>query len=201
MSMTERLQKYTRDKMTLDDILPTKLPTYVNSVAYLFGVFTLCSLVMMVITGVIMAAFGPNWYHISGTGRFFNTMHFWGAQLFFGFMVLHLSVKYFLGAFRDGRWKTWMIGVLTMGVAIFTGFTGYLSASTWSSQWHSVQAKDAMNAMGVGGFFFTTNYGQVLTLHVAVFPFVIIVLVVTHILFIRHESPVKPYPAKGEKAS
>ena len=104
-----------------------------------------------------------------------------------------------VGAFRDGRWKTWMIGVLTLGAAIFAGFTGYLSAANWSSQWHAVEAKDAMNAMGVGGFFFTTNYSQVLTLHVAFFPAAIVALVAVHILLVRHESPVKPYPAKGEQ--
>jgi ubiquinol-cytochrome c reductase cytochrome b subunit len=198
MSLTERAQGFVKDTLTLDDALPTKLPVYVNSVAYLFGVFTLSSLVMIILTGVIMAVFGPNWYHVSAAGKLFNSFHFWGVQLFFAFLVLHLAVKYFLGAFRDGRWKTWMVGVLTLGASIFTAFTGYLSASNWSSQWHSVQAKDAMNAMGVGGFFFSTNYGQVLTLHVAVFPFLVIVLVAVHLLFIRHEGPVKPFPAKGE---
>jgi quinol-cytochrome oxidoreductase complex cytochrome b subunit len=198
MSMTEKLQGYVKDKLTLDDALPIKLPVYVNSVAYLFGVLNLCTLVMIVVTGLVMAIFGPNWFHVRAAGKFFNSLHFWSVQLFFAFMVLHLATKYFLGAFRDGRWKTWMIGVLTLGAAIFSGFTGYLSAANWSSQWHSVEAKDAMNAMGVGGFFFSTNYTQVLTLHVAVFPAVVVALVVVHILFIRHEGPVKPYPAKGE---
>ena len=55
-----------------------------------------------------------------------------------------------------------------------------------------------MNAMGVGGFFFTTTYTHVLTLHVAVFPALVALLVGAHILFIRHEGPVKPYPAKGK---
>ncbi len=198
MSLTQRMQGFVKDKMTLDDILPTKLPVYVNSVAYLFGVLTLSSLVMLILTGLILSLFGPSWYHVSATGRFFHSMHFWSAQLFFGFMVLHLTTKYFLGAFRDGRWKTWMVGALTLGAAIFTGFTGYLSASNWSSQWHSVQAKDAMNAMGVGGFFLTTNYSQILTLHVAAFPALVVTLVTIHILFIRHEGPVKPYPAREE---
>jgi ubiquinol-cytochrome c reductase cytochrome b subunit len=202
MSLTERMQGYVKDKLTLEDALPTKLPVYVNSVAYLFGVFTLCALVMVVLTGLAMAIFGPAWHHLKPAGRFFNSLHFWGVQLFFAFMVLHLATKYFLGAFRDGRWKTWMIGVLTLGVAIFSGFTGYLSTASWSSQWHAVEAKDAMNAMGVGGFFFTTNYSQVLTLHVAVFPAVIVLLVVIHILFIRHEGPVKPYSAdKGGQST
>jgi ubiquinol-cytochrome c reductase cytochrome b subunit len=196
MSLTERMQGYVKDKLTLEDALPTRMPVYVNSVAYLFGVFTLCSLVMVVLTGLVMAIFGPAWHHLKPTGMFFNSLHFWGVQLFFAFMILHLATKYFLGAFRDGRWKTWMIGVLTLGAAIFSGFTGYLSAANWSSQWHAVEAKDAMNAMGVGGFFFTTNYSQVLTLHVAVFPAVVVLLVAIHILFIRHEGPVKPYLAE-----
>jgi ubiquinol-cytochrome c reductase cytochrome b subunit len=197
MSMTEKLQGFVKENMTLDDALPTKLPVYVNSVAYLFGVFTLCSLVMVVLTGLIMAIWGPNWYHVARPGKFFHSLHFWAVQLFFTFMIVHLTTKYFLGAFRDGRWKTWMIGVLTLGSAIFSGFTGYLSAANWSSQWHAIEAKDAMNAMGVGGFFFSTNYSQVLTLHVAVFPAIVVLLVIVHVLFIRHEGPVKPYPAKG----
>ena len=90
-----------------------------------------------------------------------------------------------------------MIGAITFGFAIFSGFTGYLSASNWSAQWHAVEAKDAMNALGVGAFFFTTDYSQVLTLHVALFPTLVVTLVVIHLLFIRHESPVKPYAAKG----
>jgi quinol-cytochrome oxidoreductase complex cytochrome b subunit len=197
MSMTEKLQGFVKENMTLDDALPTRLPVYVNSVAYLFGVFTLCSLVMVVLTGLIMAIWGPNWYHVARPGKFFHSLHFWAVQLFFTFMIVHLTTKYFLGAFRDGRWKTWMVGVLTLGSAIFSGFTGYLSAANWSSQWHAVEAKDAMNAMGIGGFFVTTNYSQVLTLHVAVFPAIVILLVIVHILFIRHEGPVKPYPARG----
>jgi len=199
VSMTEKTQAYVKETMTLDDILPTTLPVYVNSVAYLFGVLLLSTLVMLVVTGLILALFGPVWSHVAPAGRFFHSLHFWAGQLFFLFLVMHLATKYFLGAFRDGRWKTWMIGVVTLGASIFTAFTGYLSAANWSAQWHSVEAKDAMNAMGVGGFFFPTNFTQVLTLHVAVFPALVVVLVVVHILFIRHEGPVHPYPARGEK--
>ena len=75
MSMTEKLQEYVKDKMTLDDILPTKLPVYVNSVAYLFGVLLLSALVMIVLTGLILAVFGPSWYHVNAAGRFFHSHH------------------------------------------------------------------------------------------------------------------------------
>ncbi len=197
MNLTRNLQAYVKDNLVLEDVLPTKMPVYVNSVAYLFGVCTLSALAMLLLTGLIMAIFGPGWYHISRAGRFFNSLHFWSAQLFFFFILLHLATKFFLGAWRDGRWKTWMIGVTTFGFGVFAGFTGYLSATNWSAQWHAVEGKDAMNALGIGAFFSTTNYSQVLTLHMALFPTLIVVLVAVHLSFIRHESPVKPYPAGG----
>ena len=129
MNLTKRLQEFTQRNMTLEDALPTKMPVYVNSIAYLFGVATLSALVMLIITGMILAIFGPNWYHVSATGRLFNSIHFWSGQTFFACIVLHMLTKLLLGAWRDGRWKTWMIGVLTLGVSIFAGFTGYLSAT------------------------------------------------------------------------
>jgi quinol-cytochrome oxidoreductase complex cytochrome b subunit len=200
VNLTKRLQDFTQRNWSMEDALPTKMPIYVNSIAYLFGVATLSALGMLILTGLILAIFGPNWYHVSSAGRFFNSLHFWSAQAFFGCMVLHMLTKLLLGAWRDGRWKTWMIGVLTLGIAIFAGFTGYLSATSFSSMWHAVQAKDAMNAIGVGAFFVTTNFSQVITLHVAFFPFLVLVLVGIHLAFIRHESPVRPYPQeKGGK--
>jgi len=197
MNITRRLRDSIRTNLTLEDLLPTRMPVYVNSVAYLFGVATLCCLGMLILTGIIMCVFGPGWYHLSRAGRFFNSLHYWGAQGFFFFILVHLLTKFLLGAFRDGRWKTWMVGSATFGVAVFSGFTGFLSASTFSSQWHAVQGKDAMNAMGVGAFFVTTNFSQVLTIHVLVLPILVVILVSVHLLFIRHESPVKPYAEPG----
>jgi quinol-cytochrome oxidoreductase complex cytochrome b subunit len=65
MNLTSRLQGYVKDKLPLDDALPTKLPVYLNSMAYLFGVLTLCSLVMIILSGIVMAIFGPNRYHVN----------------------------------------------------------------------------------------------------------------------------------------
>jgi quinol-cytochrome oxidoreductase complex cytochrome b subunit len=198
MSMTRRLQGFVKENLTLEDALPTQMPVYVNSIAYLFGVSTLSSLALIVLTGIIMSIFGPGWYHLSRTGRFFNTMHFWSTQVFFLSMVLHLVTKFLKGAWRDGRWSAWLVGVLTLAVAIFSGLTGFLAQSNFDSQWIAGQSKDAMNAMGIGGFFVTTNFAQVITLHVAVMPLLIVVLVGVHVVLVRSHSPVRPYPEKGD---
>lgn len=196
MNLTQKVQTNLRQSLTLEDLLPTQMPIYVNSVVYLFGVFTLSALGLLVLTGVVMAAFGPNWYHISRVGHFINSLHFWSVQLFFGGIVLHLASKYLMAAWRDGRWKTWMVGMITFFVALFTGLTGFLAQSNWDAQWIAVQSKDAMNAAGAGAFFNPMDSGQVLTLHVVVLPLLIGGLVALHLFLVRRDSPVKPLPAE-----
>ncbi len=201
MNLTRSAQRFLEDNLTLEDALPTRLPVYVSSVAYLFGVTALSALAVLVFTGVIMALFGPDWYHGgqapgSGLGRFVNSMHFWGAQLFFFALVAHIATKFAMAAWRDGRWKTWMVGVLALGAAIFTALTGFLAQTNWDSQWIAVQAKDAMNAVGIGAFFNTMNTGQVLTLHIVALPLLLGLLVGIHVFFIRSEGPVKPINGK-----
>ena len=197
MNMTQRAQRLLVDNLTLEDALPTRMPVYVNSVVYLFGVTTLSALAALVATGVTMSLFGPGWYHDSNVGHFVNSLHFWSVQVFFGALVLHMVSKYLMAAWRDGRWKTWMVGALALGVAVFTGLTGFLLQTNWDSQWIAVQAKDAMNALGVGAFFNTMDTGQVLTLHIVVMPLLLVLLVGVHLLFIRREGPVKPFQTEG----
>ncbi len=192
MNLTRWAQQYLNDNLTIDDALPTQMPVYVNSFVYMFGVSTLSALVMLIATGLILAIFGPLWYHTSDTGHFVNSLHFWSVQVFFGALILHVAAKYFMSAWRDGRWTTWFSGMLTFGVAVFTGLTGYLSQTNWDSQWIAVQSKDAMNAAGVGAFFNTMDGSQVLTLHIAVLPFIIVLLVAIHLFQIRRDSPVRP---------
>jgi ubiquinol-cytochrome c reductase cytochrome b subunit len=86
-----------------------------------------------------------------------------------------------------------MVGSILLGLGIFTGLTGFLLQSNWDSQWIATQAKDAMNAGGIGAFFNTMNAGQVLTLHVAALPVALLAFVALHIFLIRRDSPVRPY--------
>ena len=197
MNVTRQAQRLLIDNLSLEDALPTQMPVYVTSVVYLFGVTTLSALSALVLTGVIMSLFGAAWYHGSNVGHFVNSLHFWSVQVFFGALVLHMVSKYLMAAWRDGRWKTWMVGALAFGAAVITGFTGFLSQTNWDSQWIAVQAKDAMNALGVGAFLNTMDTGQVLTLHIVVMPLLLVLLVGGHLFFVRREGPVKPFQTGG----
>lgn len=86
--------------------------------------------------------------------------------------------------------------MFAFALSIFEAYTGYLSQTNWDSQWIAVQAKDAMNALGIGGFFNTMNTAQVLTLHVAVIPLILVAFVLIHLIVVRSDGPVKPLEEK-----
>ena len=184
-------------RLPAEQLLPERQPYYVGSWVYIFGVVTIAALVWTFLSGFVLAFFGPQWWHISSVGRFFNSVHFWSVQMFFVFMVLHLWGQYFGQGWRDGRATTWMVGVIIFLISIVTAFTGYLSQQNFDSQWIAVNAKDALNSVGVGGFFDVLNFGQMYGLHLILFPIAITALVGLHIVQVRMRGVVKPIDPEG----
>jgi quinol-cytochrome oxidoreductase complex cytochrome b subunit len=191
-SWTERTRDYLGRRLPATNLLPDRQPYYVGSWVYIFGVVTIAALVWVILSGVVLAFFGPQWWHVSSVGRFFNGLHFWSVQLFFVFMVLHLWGQYFAAGWRDGRAKTWMAGVLIFLVSIIAAFTGYVSQQNFDAQWIAVNAKDAMNSVGAGAFFNVLNFGQMYGIHVVLLPLGITFLVTLHIVLVRMKGVVKP---------
>ncbi|HEY8681308.1 MAG TPA: cytochrome b N-terminal domain-containing protein [Candidatus Dormibacteraeota bacterium] len=191
-SWTERTRDYLGRKLPAANLLPDRQPYYVGSWVYIFGVITIAALVWVILSGIVLAFFGPQWWHVSGVGRFFNGLHFWSVQLFFVFMVLHLWGQYFAAGWRDGRAKTWMAGVLIFLVSIIAAFTGYVSQQNFDAQWIAVNAKDAMNSVGAGAFFNVLNFGQMYGIHVVLLPLGITFLVGLHVVLVRMKGVVKP---------
>jgi quinol-cytochrome oxidoreductase complex cytochrome b subunit len=193
MSLTRDLQQKLSETLPYEELLPAEQPAYVHSYVYLFGVATLASFLLLLASGIVLAAFGPQWWHFSGAGHFFNSLHFWAVQAFFFFMVLHLWTTFFQAAWRDGRGLTWVAGVLTFLVSIVTAFTGYLSQQNFDAQWIAIQGKDAMNAVGVGAFFNLLNFGQMYGFHIFILPWVVAALIGIHLALVRIKGVVKPY--------
>ena len=189
---TGALRRRAERVLPMRELLPTRQPAYVGSWVYVFGVVTIAALVWVVLSGMVLAFEGPQWWHVSPQGRFVNSLHFWAVQMFFIFMVLHLWGQYWGAGWRDGRATTWMIGVVIFLVSIVTAFTGYLAQQNFDSQWIAVNAKDAINASGAGVFFNPLNFGQMLGLHVMLLPILVTVLVVVHVVQIRMRGVVRP---------
>ena len=197
MSMTKSAQERLSRDLPYEELLPYEQPAYVHSYVYLFGIATVSSFVLLMVSGIILAAFGPQWWHSSSVGHFFNSIHFWSVQAFFFFMVLHLWATFFQGAWRDGRGLTWTAGVVTFLASILTAFTGYVSQQNFDAQWIAVQGKDALNSVGVGAFFNVLNFGQMYGFHTAILPWVVAALIGIHLIMVRMRGVVKPYPSKG----
>jgi ubiquinol-cytochrome c reductase cytochrome b subunit len=195
---TTRLRQRATGKLPPEKLLPDTQPTYVASWIYVFGVATLAALIMVIVTGCILAIRGPLWWHGSVYGHFVNSLHLWSVEIFFFTMIVHLWGKFFMAAWRGGRALTWMTGVVTFLASIATAFTGYASQTNFDSQWITTQAKDGINSTGAGAFFNVLNLGQMLMWHIVLLPLAAVVLTALHVLLVRVKGVVPPFAEKVE---
>ncbi|MGD0310844.1 MAG: cytochrome b N-terminal domain-containing protein [Acidimicrobiales bacterium] len=195
---TAKLRHAAVDALPPERLMPDRQPAYVASWIYVFGVLTLAALAVVIVTGMVLAIFGPTWWHVSSTGLFVNSLHLWSVEVFFFAMVIHLWGKFFMAAWRGRRRATWITGVVSFVVSVGAAFTGYLSQQNFDSQWISTQAKDGINSTGAGAIFNVTNFGQMLMWHIMLLPLVVVLLVGVHVLLVRRRGVVPPFaPDEG----
>jgi len=125
-----------------------------------------------------------------------DKLHLWSVELFFFCMVIHLWGKFFMAAWRGKRGLTWVTGAIAFIGSIGTASTGYLSQTNFDSQWTAGQAKDGLNAVGVGAVFNVLDTGQMLLWHVMLLPLIVGVLIVLHVILVRRHGVVPPFDAE-----
>jgi ubiquinol-cytochrome c reductase cytochrome b subunit len=183
-----------------EKLLPNTQPSYVATWIYVFGMGAIASLVFIVASGVVLSLNGPMWYHLSSLGHFVNSVHLWSVEFFFFFMVIHMWGKFWMAAWRGNRILTWITGVLSFAVSIVAAFTGYLVQTNFDSEWIAFQAKDAINAIGVGAWFNVTNFGQMFMWHILLLPAAVLVIVAIHVVLVRAHGVVPPLDADDSDA-
>jgi len=193
---TARTRRWALRTLPPQKLLPDRQPAYVASWVYVFGVASLVTLGLAIVSGFAIAIGGTDWWHTNPVGHFFNSTHLWSVELFMAFLVIHLWGKFWMAAWRGRRALTWITGVVAFGAAIVECFTGYLSQQNFDSQWIATNGKDAFNAVGVGAFFNVMNFGQMLLWHVVLIPILLIALVGAHVLLVRVRGVSHPLPAK-----
>jgi ubiquinol-cytochrome c reductase cytochrome b subunit len=156
---------------------------------------SIASLVFIIASGVVLSLNGPMWYHLSSLGSFVNSTHLWSVEFFFFFMVIHLWGKFWMAAWRGNRILTWITGVVSFAVSIVAAFTGYLVQTNFDSEWIAFQAKDAINAVGVGAWFNVTNFGQMFMWHILLLPAAVLLIVALHVVLVRAHGVVPPLDA------
>jgi len=199
--LTARLRNAAVAAFPPERLLPDRQPAYVASWIYVFGVLTLAALAVVIVSGVVLAIFGPSWWHQSTVGLFVNSLHLWSVEVFFFAMVVHLWGKFFMAAWRGRRRATWISGVVSFVVSVGAAFTGYLSQQNFDSQWISTQAKDGINSTGAGAIFNVTNFGQMLMWHIVLLPMVVVLLVAGHVLLVRWRGVVPPFADQEASAT
>ena len=191
------LRRYATKYWPYDRLLPSDEPVYVTKLFYMFGSLALMSFVSLILTGVILVFRGPFWWHTSDFGLFFNSLHFWSVQVFFFCIFVHFGSSFFTAAWRGGRGFTWMFGALTFFVAILTGLTGYVVQSNYGAQYIGQQAKDAMNAVGLGKALNLMSFDNVAGWHFVILPLGVALFLALHLLWVRRHGVVPPFPAEG----
>ena len=199
-SWTARLREAGVEALPPERLLPDSQPTYVDSWIYVFGVASIASLIIVIASGSVLALKGPAWWHYTGIGHFFNSIHLWAVELFFFVMVVHLWGKYWMAAWRGGRVRIWITGAVTFLVAIPAALTGYVSQQNFDAQWIATQAKDGLNSVGIGAFFNVTNFGQMYSWHVLLLPTAVVGIVIAHVLLVRKHGVVPPFVLEQKAA-
>ncbi len=192
---TGSIRKRWLNTLPPEKMLPENQPSYVASWIYVFGMLTIVALLIVLVSGSILTVGGVQWFHTSSLGHFVNSLHYWSVQLFFMFMLVHLAGKFWMAAWRGGRALTWMTGVAAFLSSVGVAFTGYTITTNFNSQWIAFEAKDVMNAAGVGAVFNVADFGQMVLLHVMLLPVVLGVIVVAHVLLVRKHGVVPPLQA------
>jgi len=178
-----------------DKLLPQTQPSYVASWIYVFGMGAIAALVVIIASGVVLSLNGPTWWHVSSFGHFVNSTHLWSVEFFFLFMVVHLWGKFWMASWRGGRLLTWITGVVSFAVSIGAAFTGYLLQTNFESEWIAFEAKDALNAAGIGAWFNVANAGQMFMWHITLLPLAVAAIVALHVLLVRVHGVVSPLEA------
>jgi hypothetical protein len=132
---TSRVRRAVLRRLPPGKLLPDRQPAYVASWIYVFGVASMATLGLVILSGIVIAIGGPDWWHTNPVGHFCNSLHLWSVEAFMAFLVIHLWGKFWMAAWRGKRSLTWVTGVVAFVASVVECFTGYLSQQNFDSQW------------------------------------------------------------------
>ena len=190
------------DRLGLD-ALNYPVPAHANTIWYTLGGITLVGLLVMLVSGVLMAL----WYDPTpagagvsirqmmnhpGAARLLRGVHYWTAQVVMVTIVLHLLRVIVTGAYKRRREINWLLGV---GL-LFTVFGFYYTGTVlkWDQEGYEALAHTSELAKGLGvlGVPLTAGFAKgipvferIMIGHVALLPLVFLALVFGHLLLVK----------------
>lgn len=172
------------------------VPLYAESYWYAMGGLTILMFVFLTGSGVVLSLLGPYWWLTNPIGQFLKSFHYWSAQGFFFFALLHLLRVWATGSFGGRRIFNWWIGLAIFMLAMGENLFGLLARGDWESQF---VANHSDNMLFIQPFFFglfsPSNFTADLAIHIAVLPVVIAALILAHIVLVRLFGMNRPLPS------
>jgi len=176
------------------------VPFYAESYWYAMGGLTFLMFVFLTASGIILAWLGPYWWLTNPFGLFLKSFHYWSAQGFFFFALLHLFRIWATGSYRGRRIINWWIGLSMFMLAMGENLFGLLARGDWESQFVSMHSDDMLF---IQPFFFNlfspANFTADLTIHIALLPVVLFGLILAHIVLVRIQGLSKPLSSQKEE--
>jgi quinol-cytochrome oxidoreductase complex cytochrome b subunit len=172
-----------------------------------FGSLSLFLFLNQVVTGILlMVYYRPTTNTAFESVRYIMTkayfgwlirgLHAWGATLMILCVLIHMMRTFFMGAYKKPREMTWILGIFILGCTVTFGFTGYLLPWNQLSYWATTVGTEITGAIPLAG-----NYIKLLlrggegvtgetlarfyVLHVVILPWVLTMLIATHLFFMR----------------
>lgn len=185
---SQRLLGWMKQKLFINQV-----PAFGNSIFYALGFLGLTCFALLILTGVIMALFGANWWLTRPLGMFLRSVHLWSAQAFVLVIVLHGLVVLTTSAYKLSRRLTWVLGALVFSLILIETEFGYYLRGDFSSQYRALQGADFWNGAYLGRLINTLNHAEVYGIHVIYLPLTMLLLLTLHYSLVKFRGLAKPY--------
>ncbi len=136
-------------------------------------------------------------------GKFIRSLHRVSSHILLILIFLHTLRVVLTGAYRKPRELNWVVGCLLLGLALFSGYTGYLLPMDQLSLWATQTGMELLTVAPLGeqvrsilvpdGVGFPLSLLRFYALHVVVLPVAVLLLSFLHFYRIRKNKGVLPY--------
>lgn len=174
---------------------------------HVFGSVALLTFLSQFITGILLLLYyrptldeaHESIKYITGDvpfGWLIRQIHAWGATLMMTAVILHMTRTYFMASFKKPREVTWLLGVFLFLATMVFGFTGYLLPWNQLSYWATTVGTEVVGAVPYVGQSLKEvvlggpavgqeTLSRFFLIHVAILPWVVVMLVVAHLVLMR----------------
>lgn len=222
--MGGRMYEWFNSRVDLENILKfmkkKTVPYHRYSLWYYIGGMCLYLFIIQVITGILLllyykptaeAAFESVQYIMTDVpfGWLIRSIHSYAANLFIGFVFVHMFSVFLMKGYRQPRELTWVTGVLLLFLAMAFGFSGYLLP--WNQLSYlatNVGTEFAVMVPFIGKWLLeflrggTEVTGATLTrffgFHVAVLPGICTALLAAHVILVQRHGMSVPISIEKE---